>query len=102
MAFICSDSIENDACNTYSQIYKLQTNLTPTGAVAEGPGDRATHEQLKQYFKIPKEYPLEKFNSSGTVFYNLNTNFQTMESTIVGEAEALLFFTLIDKIEKTR
>lgn len=102
MAFICSDSIPNCACNTYSQIYKLQPKLTPIGAVAEGPGDRTTHEQLKRLFQIPKNYPLEQFNSAGAVFYNLESNFQTMESTIVGEAEALLFFALYDKFEKTK
>ena len=97
MSFIASKKIPNSIQNVYSQIYKLQPKLYPTGAVAEGPGDRTTHEQLKQYFAIPKEYPLEKFNSTGAVFYDLNTNFQTMETTIVGQAEGLLFFTLINK-----
>ncbi len=100
-SFVCSKNIKDCACNTYSQIYILQPHLTPIGAVSEGPGDRSTHEQLKKYFKIPENYPLEKFNSTGAVFYDLNTNFQTMETTIVGLAEALLFYSLLDKRLRT-
>jgi len=99
-AFVASEQIPNSIRNIYSQIYKLQPKRYPTGAISEGPGDRATHERLKTYFKIPKDAKEEKFNASSVVFYDLDSNFQTMETTIVGLADGLLFFTLIDLLEK--
>jgi endoglucanase len=95
IAMVCSKDIPHAIRNVYSQVYKLQPSLYPTGAVAEGPGDRETHEELKQYFEIPPENSFEAFNTEKVVFYDLNTNFQTMETTIVGLSDALLLFTLV-------
>ncbi len=95
IAMVCSKDIPNSVRNVYSQMYTLQPQLYPTGAVAEGPGDRETHEELKQYFEIPESNPYEKFNTEKVVFYDINTNFQTMETTIVGLSDALLLFTLM-------
>lgn len=95
IAMVCSQDIPHAIRNVYSQVYKLQPSLYPTGAVAEGPGDRETHEELKQYFELPEANPFEKFNTEKVVFYDINTNFQTMETTIVGLSDALLLFTLM-------
>lgn len=97
-AFVVSEQIPHSVRNVYSQIYKLKPKLYPTGAIAEGPGDRATHERLKTYFKIPDTDELEKFNTSKAVFYDLNTNFQTMETTLVGLSEGLLMMAIAHKI----
>ena len=98
MSFYASQEIPNSVENVYSQTYILQPKLYPTGAVAEGPGDRSTHEQLKKYFAIPKHNPFDRFNSPGTVFYDYETDFQTMETTIVGQGEGLLLIALADKL----
>jgi hypothetical protein len=98
IAFVASKNIPNSIRNVYSQFYKLQRDLFPIGAVAEGPGDRKTHLEVKQYFKIPADNSFDQFNTEGVVFYDNETNFQTMETTIGGLADALLFFTLINSI----
>ncbi len=88
---------EHSIQNVYSQIYKLQPDLYPSGAVAEGPGDRESHEDLKKYFEIPESNNFEGFNSKGVVFYDLDTDFQTMETTITGLAEMILLMALVNK-----
>jgi len=97
ICFVASPSIPNSIRNVYSQVYKLQPKKYPIGAIAEGPGDRATHDNLKQYFKIPAQNPFEAFQTKDAVFYDLNTDFQCMETTIVGLADGIFFFSLIDK-----
>lgn len=97
LAMIASPNIPHSVKNIYAQTYVLQPEKLPIGAVAEGPGDRTTHEDLKQYFNIPPNNSFELFNTDHVVFYDLNTDFQTMETTIVGLSDALLFFTLMSK-----
>lgn len=99
-AMVASEKIPNSVENIYSQIYWIKTKLFPTGAIAEGPGDKATHDRLKQYFKLPTETPFDEFNTDQAVFYDYEHDFQTMETTICGLADGLLFFTLIDLLEK--
>ena len=97
---VASENIPNSVENIYSQVYRIKTKLFPTGAIAEGPGDKATHDRLKKYFKQPEPNPFDEFNSSEAVFYDNEHDFQTMETTICGLADGLLFFTLIDLLEK--
>ena len=99
-AMVASEKIPNSVENIYSQIYWIKTKLFPTGAIDEGPGDKATHDRLKQYFKLPTETPFDEFNTDQAVFYDYEHDFQTMETTICGLADGLLFFTLIDLLEK--
>jgi len=47
IAMICSKDIPHSVQHIYSQVYTLQPHLYATGGVAEGPGDRKTHEELK-------------------------------------------------------
>lgn len=98
IAMVASENIPHSVENIYSQIYRLKPKLYPTGAIAEGPGDKATHENLKKYFKIPETNNFDQFNTEKVVFYDYPHDFQTMETTICGLADGLLFFTLMSKI----
>ncbi len=100
IAMVASENIPNAVQNIYSQVYRIKTKLFPTGAIAEGPGDKATHDRLKKYFKQPEHNSFDEFNTSQAVFYDNEHDFQTMETTICGLADGLLFFTLIDLLEK--
>lgn len=96
VAMIVSDKIPGSIQNIYSQMYKLYpSELSPIGAVAEGPGDKKTHNELMKYFNIPANNSFEKFNTDEVVFYDYNTDFQCMETTIGGMADAIYFFTMI-------
>lgn len=101
ICFVASPEIPNSIRNVYSQVYKLQPKKYPIGALAEGPGDKPTHDNLKKYFKIPIQNEFEAFQTSEVVFYDINTDFQCMETTIVGLADGILFFSLIDKENRT-
>lgn len=96
ISFVASEKIPDCIENVYAQVYQLQPKKFPTGAVAEGPGDKETHDRMMQYFKIPKENPFEEFNTGDVVFYDDNTDFQCMETTICGLAASLYFFTLVN------
>lgn len=98
IAMVASKEIPNSVENIYSQIHRLKPKVYPTGAISEGPGDRATHEQLKKYFKIPEINRFDEFNTEKVVFYDYPHDFQTMETTICGLSDGLLFFTLMSKI----
>lgn len=100
IAMVASENIPNSVENIYSQVYRIKTKLFPTGAIAEGPGDKATHDRLKKYFKQPEPHPFDEFNTAEAVFYDNEHDFQTMETTICGLADGLLFFSLIDLLEK--
>ncbi|MEN9355609.1 MAG: hypothetical protein RL318_2934, partial [Fibrobacterota bacterium] len=67
--------------NIYSQIYPL-SKQPALGAVSEGPGDRASHDDLVQYFDLPANPAEEVFNTSKVVFFDHSSDFQTMETTI--------------------
>lgn len=98
MSMIASPDIPGSAENVYSQFYKLQKELFPIGAVAEGPGDRKTHDELKQYFNNDENTdPLSEFNTPLFVFYNNEHDFQCMETTICGMADAIFFITNCSK-----
>ena len=98
MAMVASQKIPNSVENIYSQIYRLKPKLYPSGAIAEGPGDKATHDRLKQYFHIPEINRFDEFNTDQVVFYDYEHDFQTMETTICGLSDGLLFFTLMSKL----
>lgn len=91
-AFIASPDLPNSANRIYSQIYQL-TQEFPLGAVSEGPGDRATHDSLLQYFG-ELDTSLEKFNTEAAVFYDDEKNFMTQESVITGQALAVFLLAL--------
>jgi endoglucanase len=91
-------SVPGSVKNIYSQKYHLYPeDLDATGAIAEGPGDKKTHDELMQYFKIPAKNNFEEFNTNEVVFYDNGSDFQCMETTIAGLADGIFFFTLVMK-----
>ncbi len=98
VSFLASKSLPNSVRNVYSQTYKIQKNLFPTGAIAEGPGDINGHLSNVKWFSLSqKAFENEKFNTQKVVFYDDDTDFQTMETTICGIADGIFLLSLISK-----
>lgn len=97
-SFIASNKLPNAVQNIYSQTYILQPQLYPTGAIAEGPGDKASHLDMVQWYNMtPESEQMEKFNTSDVIFYDDQTNFQTMETTIAGLADGIFLISLLSR-----
>ncbi len=97
VSFVAEPSLLRPAENVYSQVYSL-TKEYPLGAVSEGPGSRSGYQQLKSYFiTSEKDAYFEPFNTPTQVFYDNSSNFQTMESTIAGQATAIYLLTIASK-----
>lgn len=97
-SFLASKNIPNSVKNIYSQTYKIQKNLFPTGAIAEGPGDMEGHLSNVKWFSLSEEsFESEKFNTQKVVFFDDDTDFQTMETTICGIADGIFLLSLISK-----
>lgn len=98
VSFVASEQLPNSVKNIYAQTYKLQPQLFPTGAIAEGPGDIEGHLENKRWFSIsPTEYQNKApFNTQKVVFFDDNSDFQTMETTIGGLSDGFLFLTLMN------
>ena len=98
VGFIFSKKYPNSVQHIYSQIYQL-TNTFPEAVISEGPAPRQAHDQNLSFFKFdPKTQPTAPFNTDKVVFYDHGTDFVTQESTITGQAFALLFLTLVTTI----
>ena len=97
-AMVVTDNIPGSVKNIYSQMYTLHPELSSAGAIAEGPGDKKTHDELMKYFNIPNTNPFEAFNTNTVVFYDYNSDFQCMETTIGGMADGIYFFTLANQL----
>lgn len=96
VSFLMSRRIPRSVRNIYNPIYKL-TGEFPEGAIAEGPGSRATHNSLSQWFSIPSSAPETPFNTSTTVFFDHVSDFQTMETTIAQQATMLYLVSTMAK-----
>lgn len=90
---MASGDLPNSIRNVYNGIYRL-TEAFPTGALSEGPGDKATHVSMREYFAVPANSPTEPFNSSAAVFYDNADDFMIQESTIGGQGDLLLMLAL--------
>ncbi|MBK9577217.1 MAG: glycoside hydrolase family 9 protein [Fibrobacteres bacterium] len=97
VGFLMSERIPGSVKRIYSQIFPLSGQY-PSGAVAEGPGDAATHRDLVDDFEIPPGDPLEPFNSTGYVFYDNGTDYQTMETTIGVQANTLYMLAVVSRL----
>ena len=93
IAMLASADLPYSIRNVYNGIYRL-TKVFPTGALSEGPGDKATHLEMQKYFAIPKNNSFEKFNTQAGVFYDNADDFTIQESTIVGQGDLLLMLAL--------
>jgi endoglucanase len=92
VSFVMSRHVPKSVRNIYGPIYALSDEF-PEGAVAEGPGSRATHNSLTQYFSIPTNSPEVPFNTSSVVFFDHASDFQTMETTISQQGTFLYFLS---------
>jgi hypothetical protein len=93
IAMLASADLPYSIRNVYNGIYRL-IGVFPTGALSEGPGDRATHLEMQKYFTVPKNNPFEKFNTEAGVFYDNADDFMIQESTIGGQGDLLLMLAL--------
>jgi len=96
IAMLASNDLPYSIRNVYNGIYRL-TKIFPTGALSEGPGDKATHLKMRKYFAIPKNSSFEKFNTEVGVFYDNADDFMIQESTISGQGDLLLMLALASK-----
>ena len=92
VSFVMSRHVPKAVRNIYGPIYTLSDEI-PEGAIAEGPGSRAIHNTLLQYFSIPSNAPEIPFNTSTVVFFDNASNFQTMETTISQQGTFLYFLS---------
>jgi len=93
IAMLASANLPYSIRNVYNGIYRL-TKVFPTGALSEGPGDKATHLEMQKYFTIPKNNSFDKFNTKAGVFYDNADDFMIQESTIGGQGDLLLMLAL--------
>jgi len=96
IAMLASNDLPYSIRNVYNGIYRL-TKVFPTGALSEGPGDKATHLKMQKYFAIPKNNSFEKFNTEVGVFYDNADDFMIQESTIGGQGDLLLMLALASR-----
>jgi endoglucanase len=96
IAMLASNDLPYSIRNVYNGIYRL-TKAFPTGALSEGPGDKATHLEMRKYFAIPKNNSFEKFNTEVGVFYDNADDFMIQESTIGGQGDLLLMLALASR-----
>jgi hypothetical protein len=81
-----------------SQLYGLQADKFPEGAISEGPGDRASWERFKTYFGFDVEAQrTSKFNTSEGVFFDHRKDFMCMETTIAGVADGVFMLAVANK-----
>jgi hypothetical protein len=85
----------------YSPVYRLLRQF-PTGALSEGPGARAWHDELSKWFEIAPDDPFHRFNTPAGVFFDNPTDFMCQEATITAQADAVLLLTLASLPEEKR
>lgn len=98
VSFLFDERLPNSVRNLYSPVYRL-LRVFPTGALSEGPGGRALHEELNRYFKIAPDDPFHRFNTAAGVFFDNATDFMCQEATITAQADAVLFLVLASRLE---
>ena len=99
VSLLAHPDLQPSVMNIYSQVYQLQPNLFPLGALAEGPGDKKTHDELMQWFSISRENyeRFAPFNTEEVVFFDDNSDFQCMETTIGGLSDMILLIALLEQ-----
>jgi hypothetical protein len=94
ISMIASANLPHSIRNVYNGIYRI-TEAFPTGALSEGPGDKKTHDEMRQWgISAPENSPFEEFNTSAGVFYDNENDFMIQESTIGGQGDLLLMLAL--------
>lgn len=95
VSYIFSQDLPNSLKEIYSPAYHLLERY-PTGAISEGPGARDIVERMRRYWSPMENNPLERFDTPTAIFEDYRHNFVCQESTINGQAAAVLFFVLAD------
>lgn len=93
VSFVFATDLPNTVRHIYSPAYQL-LGVFPTGALSEGPGDRATHAGLARHFGEQRADPLARFDTTAAVFRDSADDFMCQESTIGGQADLVLLLTL--------
>ncbi|HLP07343.1 MAG TPA: glycoside hydrolase family 9 protein [Opitutaceae bacterium] len=93
VSFVFAEGLPGGVRHIYSPAYRL-LRLFPTGALSEGPGDRATHEVMARLFAATPPDPLARFDTAAAVFRDNGDDFMCQESTIGGQADLVLLLTL--------
>lgn len=93
VSFFFSEQLSNTVRHIYNPTYEL-LGAFPTGALSEGPGDRKTHDALRNYFKAEGHAPVARFDTPAAVFADDSEDFMCQESTIVGQADIVVMLTL--------
>ena len=93
VSFVFSERLPNTVRHIYSPAYHL-LKIFPTGALSEGPGSRALHDDLARHFSASADDPLARFDTAAAVFRDDSGDFMCQESTIGGQADLILMLTL--------
>ena len=93
VSFLFCPRLPNTVRHIYSPAYQL-LRVFPTGALSEGPGNRATHDSLRSHFRSAADDPLARFDTAAAVFRDSSADFMCQESTIGGQADVVLLLTL--------
>ncbi|ERP31048.1 glycoside hydrolase family 9 protein [Chitinivibrio alkaliphilus] len=99
ICFIAIEDMENTITEPNSQIYMLQADKFPEGAIAEGPGDRESWEYYSTYFGFDMHAEwTHKFNTEAGVFYDNRKDFMCMETTVVGMSDGIYLLAVASKL----
>jgi hypothetical protein len=99
IAMIALRDVPSGITAIYNNIYQMHGEF-PLGALAEGPGDKNTYLQLKQWMKPwPRDRELAAFDSDSVYFSDNPSNFQTMETVTYGQGMAAFFFAVLSRFE---
>ncbi len=101
VSFLFDEQLPNTVRHLYSPVYRLLRQF-PTGALSEGPGARAWHDELSKWFEIAPDDPFHRFNTPAGVFFDNPTDFMCQEATITAQADAVLLLTLASLPEEKR
>jgi len=93
VSFLFDEGLPNTVRHLYSPVYKLLRKF-PVGALSEGPGRRALHDELGKFFKILADDSFHRFNTSAGVFFDNDTDFMCQEATITAQADILILLAL--------
>ncbi len=93
VCFLANTRVPNSVQNIYSQIYSL-SGAFPYGAVALGPGDKDSHDEMLQYFGTPPANVFDAFQTEKAVFYDWKKDFMTSETVTMSQAYAIWLLSL--------
>ncbi len=99
ICFVATKELPYTIKHPFSQIYTLQGDKFPTGAISEGPGELRDWSDNKNWFNYdPKAQPTYKFNTEKGVFFDHNKDYMCMETTIAGVADGIYMLALASKM----